>query len=435
MSPSTVLRADLAFTMDHELDVITDPIVVVEDGRITAVRTAEDDADVPPDADVHDLRGHWLLPGFVNAHNHTPMALLRGFADDLPLQTWLEERIWPVEKHLDDDVVYAGALLAAAEMLAGGVTTWADMYFHMDAVAEAVVESGGRARLAPGILAPLGPVTPQIDAAVDFAHRWHRSHGDRLRVDFGPHAPDTVPAVGIRELTQAAQDLGVGVQIHVAETRGELDRAIATWGCSPVAHLADLGALGPHCTIAHAVWIDDEDIRTLADSGTRVVHNARSNMRLASGIAPVADLLVSGVTVGLGTDGAASTSQLTLLEELRSALMLAKVATADATTLDARTALHLATIGGAKALRWDDEIGSLTPGKRADVIALSTERLGLQPVHDPWSTLAHAMQDRDIARVYVSGRLVAVDGVPTGIDLEQLRSMVTAATRRLLDRS
>lgn len=426
----TVILADLALTMDPELGEVVDPAVVVEDGHLVAVQAGR--GGVSRADEVHDLRGHWLLPGFVNAHNHAAMALLRGYADDLPLQTWLDDHIWPVERNLNADIVHAGTLLAAAEMLAGGVTTWADMYFHMDAAAEAVVQAGGRARLAPGILAALGPIEDQIDAAAAFASRWHDAADGRIRVDLGPHAPYTVPPDGLRNVAASARDLGVGIQIHLAETRSELEQAKATWGHSPTRHLADLGVLGADCLVAHAVWLEDEDVLLLAETGTVVVHNARSNMRLASGVAPVPRLLAAGITVGLGTDGAASTSQLTMLEELRAAAMLAKVTTDDPTALDARTTLRMATIDGARALRWDDRIGSLTPGKRADLLAISSARLGLQPVHDVWSTIAHAAQDRDIARVYVDGEVVAEHGVPTRVDLERLRASAAEATRRLV---
>lgn len=432
---TTILRADLALTMDDELGTVAHPEVVVEDGRIAAVRSrgARDTRPgEPADGEVVDLPGRWLLPGFVNAHTHAAMALLRGYADDLPLERWLTERIWPVEAHLDVDHVHAGTMLAAAEMLAGGVTTFADMYLHLDGAAEAVATIGGRAALAPGLLEALGPTDETLAAAAAFVRRWDGAADGRIRADLGPHSVYTCPEPFLREIAAAARDLGARVHIHLSETAAEVRRARERTGATPVQLAADTGILDAGCLAAHAVWVDDADIDLLASSGTGVVHNARSNMKLASGVAPVDALRAAGIPVGLGTDGAASTNQLTVLEEMRAASLLQKVTRDDATVLPAATVLRMATIEAAHAIGWGVQIGSLTPGKRADVVVLRPDRAGTSPVHDPRSTVVYSAQDRDVERVYCDGRLVVDDGRVVTVDVEEVIREADRHARQLV---
>lgn len=424
----TILRADLALTMDDELGTVTDPEIVIEDGTITTVRpragnggadgTGGRDED---DAEVVDLPGRWLLPGFVNAHTHAAMALLRGYADDLPLERWLEDRIWPIEAHLDVDHVRAGTLLAASEMLAGGVTTFADMYIHLDGAAQAVEQVGIRAVLAPGLLEALGPMDETLAAAVDFVRAWDGAADGRISAILGPHGVYTCPDGFLRDIADTARELGVGVHMHLSETREEVERAKERTGATPVQIAADTGILDAGCLAAHCVWVDDTDIRLLADAGAAVAHNARSNMKLASGVAPVGQLRGASIPVALGTDGAASTNQLTMLEELRVANLLQKVSQGDARQLPARAVLRMSTVDGARAVGLGDQVGSLTPGKRADVVVLHPDRAGTSPVHDPYSTVVYSSQDQDVERVYCDGRLVAHEGRVTTVDVEVVR--------------
>lgn len=417
----TILRADLALTMDDDLGTVTDPEVVIEDGTITAVRSQGGGTEPDADTEVVDLTGRWLLPGFVNAHTHAAMSLLRGYADDLPLERWLQDRIWPVEAHMDADHVRAGTLLATVEMLAGGVTTFADMYIHLDGAAQAVEAAGIRAVLAPGLLEALGPVDETLAAAVDFVQRWDGAAEGRITAILGPHGVYTCPDGFLREIADTARDLGVGVHMHLSETRDEVERARERTGATPVAIAADTGILDAGCLAAHCVWVDEHDIRLLAEAGAAVSHNPRSNMKLASGVAPVEALRSAGIAVGLGTDGAASTNQLTMLEELRAASFLQKVSRSDATQLPARTVLRMATLDGARAVGLGDVVGSLSAGKRADVVVLRPDRAGTTPVHDPCSTVVYSAQDQDIERVYCDGRLVAQDGRVTTVDVDEVR--------------
>jgi 5-methylthioadenosine/S-adenosylhomocysteine deaminase len=437
----TVLRAELAVTMDPVLGLVEHPELVIEDGRIVSVTSR---VGSPERADADDAAGHgvvWelqvpdavLLPGFVNAHTHAAMTLLRGYADDLPLRKWLEERIWPAERLIGEEDVYAGTLLACAEMAASGVTTYADMYLYMDGAAEAAEKAGIRTVLAPGIFAALGPVEDTIEEVSALVARWDGRADGRIRAVLGPHAVYTCPPEFLREVAAAARDLGVGVQMHLSETRDEVEEARAQHGASPIQIAAETGILEAGCLAAHCVWIDDADVALLAETGTRVAHNPRSNMKLASGAAPVEQLLAAGVPVGLGTDGAASTNQLTMFEEMRAASLLAKVTRSDPTALAAATVLEMATLGGARAVGLEAEIGSLTPGKRADVVVVRLDRPGLLPLHDPVSTLVYSAQDQDVAWVFCAGEAVAQDGRPLHFEMDAAIDDARRRARRIAD--
>jgi 5-methylthioadenosine/S-adenosylhomocysteine deaminase len=431
---TTVIRAALALTMDPGLGLVHDPVLVIDGGVIRAIGPQAEVTE-PQGASVVDLPDRWLLPGLVNAHTHAPMTLMRGYADDLPLRRWLEERIWPLERHLTDEDVHTGARLACAEMAAAGVTTFSDMYVRMDAVAEAVQAAGSRAVLASGIFEALGTMDEALEAATRFATAWDGAADGRIRTRLAPHAPYTCPPQWMREVAAAAHELGVGTHIHLAETRDEVEEARETWGASPIAVTAEAGVLDRDCVAAHCVWVDDEDIQLLAETGAAVAHCPRSNMKLASGIAPVTRLGERGVTVAIGTDGAASTNQLTMFEEMRHAALLQKVTQRDPTAMPAETVLRMATLDGARALGLADRIGSLTAGKRADLFALRVDRLGVLPAHDPFSTVVYAVQDRDVERVWIDGAEVARDGAPSGLDAERLRAEVDDRVRRLVARA
>jgi 5-methylthioadenosine/S-adenosylhomocysteine deaminase len=438
----TVIRAGVALTMDPDLGVVEEPEITIDAQRIVSVRSRvggdagerSDDADLDEDVWELDLPGRIVLPGFVNAHTHAGMTLLRGYADDMPLKEWLEERIWPAERHVNEEDVHAGTLLAAAEMLAGGVTTFADMYIHMNGAAEAVERAGIRAVLGPGLFSALGPVEESVERVAEFHDRWDGGADGRIRVVFAPHAVYTCTPELLREAADAARERGTGCHIHLSETRFEVESAREEHGMSPIALAAETGVLGTACVAAHCVWVTAEDVRMLREAGAGVAHNPRSNMKLASGIAPVGDLLGAGIPLGLGTDGAASTNQLTMLEEMRTACLLQKVSRQDPTSLPAATVLEMATIGGARALRLDDEIGSLTPGKRADLLTLRLERPGTTPVHDPFSAVVYSAQDQDVEWVFCDGTAVGHDGRPLEFEPEPVLEDVQRRARRIVER-
>ncbi|MBL8310714.1 MAG: TRZ/ATZ family hydrolase [Burkholderiales bacterium] len=391
---------------------IPDGAVLLHGDRIAAVGSrAELVTQAAPDQHLA-LPHHLLAPGLINAHAHSAMALLRGAADDLPLERWLRERIWPMEAELlDEHFVGVGTRLAAAEMLLGGTTTCADMYFHTAAGAQAYLEMGLRAMLAPGILDFPTRYAPDADGyvALALAARDQFAGEPTLSFCLAPHAPYTVGDATFTRVVAFADELGIPIHTHLQETAQEVADSVTQFGERPAARLARLGVLGPSFFAAHGVTLNAEDIALLGKYGASVVHCPSSNLKLASGIAPITDMLRAGVNVALGTDGAASNNRLDLFEEMRLAALLAKVQACDASALNARTAFTLATLNGARALGLSDVTGSLEPGKSADVIALSLDSPGLTPLFDPVSHFVYAASRTDVTHVWVNGRARVVD--------------------------
>lgn len=387
---------------------------------------------------VIEASGMILIPGLVNAHCHAAMTLLRGYADDMTLQPWLEEKIWPVEARLTGEDVYWGTLLACVEMLKAGVTCFADMYFFMDDAARACVDAGIRASLSVGIVAgaPDGSLLPgaeaKLQAALDFCQRWNEAEG-RITAMLGPHAPYTCPPEFLRDVIQAAERHDLAIHIHLSETALEVRRSRETTGKSPVRNMADLGMFERHVLAAHCVHVDAEDIRILAGIRGGVAHNPLSNLKLASGIAPVAEMLEAGVRVGIGTDGAASANSLGMFEEIRLAALLQKGRTGNPTVVPASTAMEMATMGGARVLGLQDRIGSITPGKEADLVLLDVNKARLTPFHDALSLLAYSVQDGDVHTVIVGGRLVVVGGRFIPVDEAEIRSRVQERAKLLVN--
>ncbi len=395
-------------------------------------RRADGDSDAAAglprgEARVVDGRGKLCLPGLVNAHCHAAMTLLRGYADDMLLMPWLTEKIWPLEARLTGEDVYWGTLLACCEMLRAGVTAFADMYFFMDEAARACEEAGIRASLSVGMIgaAPDGSVAPdawdKLGRAADFCRRWEGAAGGRITTMLGPHAPYTCPPAFLRRVGERAAELGVPVHIHLSETREEVERCRAEHGRSPVALAASLGLLEVPLLAAHCVHVDEADMELLAGMRGGVAHNPISNMKLASGVAPVAAMLRAGVPVALGTDGAASTNALGLFEEMRACSLLQKVTTGDPTVVPAARALELATVGGARALGLGDRLGRLAPGRLADLVLLDLAGARLTPLHDPWSLAVYSAQDGDVDTVVVAGRVVVEGGRLLTVDEAEVR--------------
>jgi 5-methylthioadenosine/S-adenosylhomocysteine deaminase len=391
--------------------VLSDHAVIVDGGRIAAIAPSAvaDERYAPRDRAA--LPHHVVIPGLVNAHTHSAMTLLRGIADDVPLKPWLTNHIWPREaRFLSPDFVHDGTLLGAAEMLRSGVTCCNDMYFYPDAAARAYEAAGLRAMIGMPVLDFPTPYAADADAYLQqgFAARDAYKHSPRLTFALAPHAPYTVGNATWRKVVMYAHQLDLPIQTHVAETRAEVDEARASSGLAPLARLAELGATGPGFIAIHAVHLDDADVELLATHGCHVVHCPASNMKLASGVAPVARLRARGINVALGTDGAASNNRLDVLSEMRLATLLAKVTSGDAAALPAADVLQMATLGGARALGLDDTIGSLGVGKQADIVAVDLSGVDHLPVYDPVSHLLHVAQRADVTNVWVAGqRLVA----------------------------
>jgi len=385
--------------------------LIVDAARIVdIVPTVEADARYAPRGHVA-LPQHVLIPGLVNAHTHTAMTLLRGIADDVPLQPWLAEHIWPREgEFLSPEFVHDGTLLGAAEMLRSGVTCCNDMYFYPDAAARAYEAAGLRATIGLPVLDFPTPYAADANAYLHngLAARDAFKRSPRLRFSLAPHAPYTVGDDTWRKIAMYAHQLDLPIQSHVAETRQEVDDARAA-GERPLARLARLGATGPAFVAIHAVHLDAPDFDLLARHGCHVVHCPTSNMKLASGVAPVRELRRRGINVALGTDGAASNNRLDVLGEMRLASLLAKVSSSDAAALPAAEVLRMATLGGALALGLGDEVGSLARGKQADVVAVDLGGVHARPVYDPVSHLVHVAARADVTHAWIAGEAVLVD--------------------------
>ncbi|HTH95071.1 MAG TPA: TRZ/ATZ family hydrolase [Rhodocyclaceae bacterium] len=357
--------------------------------------------------EIVELGEHVLLPGFVNLHAHAAMTLLRGYADDLPLMEWLNDHIWPAEgKHVDDAFVHDGTLLAAAEMLRGGITCCNDMYFFPDATARAFTTAGMRAMLGISVLE--FPTRYASDAddylAKGLAARDQWREEPLLTFSLAPHAPYTVSDKSFERIAMLSNQLDLPVHIHVHEVKSEIDDSIKQYGMRPLHRLAKLGLVNTNLIAVHAVHLDDTDIALLAHNGASVAHNPTSNMKLASGASPVAALLKQKINVGLGTDGAASNNRLDMLQEMRHAALLGKLTANDPAALDAHTLLHMATLGGARAMGLADDIGSLEIGKFADLCAISLQDWTLQPRFDPASHLVYVAGREHVSHVWVGGK-------------------------------
>lgn len=380
--------------------------VAVRDGRILDLLPSDQARQRYRSAQLRTLGDHVLIPGLVNLHAHAAMNLLRGYADDLPLMRWLTERIWPAEqKHVSHDFVRDGTLLACAEMLRGGVTTFSDMYFFPDAAAEAALQAGMRAAL--GVVVLEFPSAWASDAdqylSKGLAVRDRFKHEPLLHFTLAPHAPYTVSDATFERIRTLAEQLSLPIHMHVHETRDEIERSLSEHGVRPLERLHRLGLVGPELIAVHAVHLDEGDIALLARQGASVAHCPTSNMKLASGASPVTALLAAGVNAGLGSDGVASNNRLDLFQEMRHAGLMAKLASGDAAALPAEQLLHMATLGGARALGIEHETGSIRPGKSADLCAISLDEAETRPCYSPLSHLVYAAGREHVTDVWVAG--------------------------------
>lgn len=387
--------------------------IAIQNGRIIARDTHKALRERYPQALLHILPQQILLPGFVNIHTHAAMTLLRGLADDLPLMVWLQEHIWPAEgRFVAPDFVRMGTRLAIAEMLRGGTTCFNDMYFFPQEAADVAEQMGMRMVLGHVIIDFPTTYTRNAEDALRLAasHLTVRSDSPLLRHSIAPHAPYTVSDGPLREAAALAREQGVFLQMHVHETASEVQDAMVREDRRPLRRLHDLGLLDNKFLAVHMTQLDANDLALCKETGLQIAHCPESNLKLASGIAPIATLLEQGQNIGLGTDGAASNNDLDMLGELRTAALLAKGHAGDPTALPAEQALYLATLGGAKALHWDEEIGSLEPGKAADCIAVSLDHPATRPVYDPLSQLVYCASRDQIRSVWVAGIQKIRDG-------------------------
>jgi 5-methylthioadenosine/S-adenosylhomocysteine deaminase len=387
--------------------ILTNHVAVIRNGKILAIAERTDARHQWPSARWIERPDHVLIPGLINAHTHASMALLRGCADDLPLDVWLNEHIWPAESRwVSREFVRDGADLAILEMIRSGTTCFHDMYLFPDEVAAVAAERGIRAVSSIIVLEIPTAWATTVDEYLErglVMHDRYREH-PLVSTSFGPHAPYTVGDPAIKRVVTLANQLDNIVQMHVHETADEVRSAVAATGKRPLARLDELGLLTPLLNAVHMTELDAAEISLLAERGVSVIHCPESNMKLASGICPVSELLAAGVNVAIGTDGAASNNDLDMFGEMRTAALLAKVATRNAACVPAATALEMATINGARALGLDDRIGSLVPGKSADMVCVTLATPACQPVHNALSQLVYSVSREQVTDVWVAGR-------------------------------
>ena len=435
MKYNIIIHNGTIITMNSDSDIIENGVVCIKNDKLVRIESLGNDSVLPKGETVIDAQGGIIMPGLVNTHTHLPMSLFRGLADDLPLSIWLNEHMFPAEsKYISPESVRNGTLLSCAEMLLSGTTTCCDGYFYEDHVASAVSETGMRAILGQGVIDYPAPGIPDpsdnINNAASFIKKWQNT-SPLITPSIFCHSPYTCSESTLKKAKKIADKEATLFQIHVAETKDEFIRIQEEHHTTPVNYLNKIGIIDKNTLLVHAVWLADDDINIIAARGAGVSHNPESNMKLASGIAPVPSLLKAGVTVGLGTDGCASNNNLDLISEMDTAAKLHKVNALDPTLLDAATVLKMATIQGAKALRVDDIIGSLEIGKKADVTVVDSRNPHLIPVYNPVSHIVYAAQGADVRDVIVNGRLLVKDRKLLTIDLENITQKVIELSKSI----
>lgn len=407
--------------------------MTIEDDLITYI--GKEEPLVEDGVQVVDGNRLLFMPGLVNTHGHAAMSLLRGYGDDLALQVWLQEKMWPMEAKFTGEDVYWGTSLSVLEMLKGGTTTFLDMYDHMDRVAEVVELSGIRSVLMRGVigLCPEEVQNHKLAEAISFARNWHGKADGRITTMISPHAPYTCPPDFFVKFVQAAHDLDLPMHTHMSETKREVEQNVVDYGMRPVAHLENLGMFTRPSIVAHGVHLTDEEIEILARHDVGVSHNPGSNLKLASGVARVTDLLKAGVKVSLGTDGAASNNNLDMFEEMRLAALIHKGVSGDPTAVPAPEALRIATEYGAKSIFLND-VGRLAVGMKADFIAIDIDQPHLLPHTDLLSHAVYSASAKDVEHVWVNGKQVVKHGQCVTLDEEAIRRKAQESFDGLLKR-
>lgn len=436
MNFDTLIINGTIITVNDEFEIIENGAVGITGAVIEYVGGASDlPGGSAAAAKTIDAAGGLVMPGLVNIHTHLPMSLFRGLADDLVLDQWLNNHIFPAEqRHLSPDTVKKGARLSCAEMLLSGTTTCCDGYFYESAVADAVKEAGMRGVLGQGVIDFPAPGVPDpkenIGHAAAFARKW-KGRSPLIRPSIFCHSPYTCGKETLISAKQAAKQENVLFQVHIAETRKDPDLAGLEPGMSSVKYLDSLGILDEQTLVVHAVWVDTDDIAILAKRKTKIAHAPESNMKLASGIAPVPAMLDGGLVVGLGTDGCASNNNLDMFSEMSTAARLHKAALGDPTVMDAETVIRMATIDGARAIGLEDRIGSIETGKAADLIVVNTCKPHLFPLYNPHSHIVYAARGADVMHVLIDGRLLVENGGLLYLDAEDIMAAVHAVAREI----
>lgn len=420
-------------TMDSEHKIIENGYIAIEEDKIKYVGDV-----LPSDFIAHmiiDAKGKVVMPGLVNAHTHTPMVLLRSYADDLPLQEWLFDKIFPIEDKLAAEDVYWASMLAVMEMLKSGITCFADMYFHMDEVAKAVSKAGIRANLSRGLQGFDADFDPMEDKRLleneQLFKDWDGEANGRIRVTVAPHSVYTCVPEYLKACVELAQNLETGIHIHVSETEKENQECIEKYGKTPVQHLNDLGVFQLKTLAAHCVHVSEEDMDILKNNHVTVVYNPGSNLKLGSGIAPVKRMLEKGINVALGTDGGSSNNNLNMFEEMHLAALVSKGVEMDPTIMKAHQVLKMAITNGVKALGMEREVGAIQPGMKADLIIVNANKPHFYPMHNVMANLVYSAQAADVETVIVDGKILVDQGEFKTIDYQEVIYNIGKITGRV----
>lgn len=431
----TLIEARWVIPVEPDEQVLEHHTLVVADGRIQALLPTAEAKSRYPNVHTVTLPNHVLIPGLVNAHTHAAMTLLRGLADDLPLMTWLQEHIWPAEgRWVSEEFVRDGSLLAMAEMIRGGTTCFNDMYFFPEVVAETASRVGIRASVG---LIVIDVPTAWASNPDEYLTRGRALHGNLhhplISTMLAPHAPYTVGDDSFTKIRALAEDLSLSVHLHVHETAHEVEESLQRHGQRPLARLDKLGLVSPRLQAVHMTQLTPEEINRIAEAGVGVVHCPESNLKLASGLCPVAELDRAGISVALGTDGAASNNDLDMFGEMRTAALIGKAVAGDPAALPAHRILRMATLHGARALGLGDHIGSLEPGKWADCVAVDLSFPETEPLYHPLSQLVYAAGRHQVSDVWVAGQRVLENRRLTTMDLANLRAEISIWQDRLTE--
>jgi len=426
---SLLIKNATILTMETDKPEFVEADLGVQGNRIVFI------GDIPADfraVTEIDGTGKVVLPGLINSHSHIAMSLMRHYADDLPFWTWLNDRIMPLEHKLTGSDIYAGSMLSIAEMIRSGITAFADMYFFVDDIAQAVSETGIRANLSRGLVFNSLEDISKIDESLEIFRKWNNSNNERIKIDLGPHAPYTCGPEYLKKVSKIAGELDAGIHIHISESRREVEEIYSLYKKSPVEYVRDCGIFENRTYAAHCVKVTDDDIAILAKNNVSVMNNPGSNLKFGNGFAPISKMLNAGINVSLGTDGPASNNNLNMFEEMNLTALVNKAADHSPTSVPAYTALKMATINGAKALGIDNEIGSIKIGKKADIIIIDMEKPHFYPKLDIVSSLIYSAQASDVSSVICDGRLLMRDRELLTLDETKVCIDADAAAKKLI---
>lgn len=431
---NTLIKNAKILTMDGQPEIIENGLIAIKGQEIFYIGKDT----IPQDfsaSNVIDAKGNIVMPGLINAHTHAAMSLLRNYADDVPLEKWLFEKIFPVEDKLNGEYVYWGSMLSIIEMIKSGTTCFADMYFFMEEVARAVEETGIRANLSRGMMTNTEGYDflncERTTETIALYKNWNNKADGRIKVYVAPHSVYTCCPSYLQDTIDLAKELGTGIHIHLLETKVEEMDSLKNFGCTSIEHCDKMGMFGVPTIAAHCVHLSDDDLRIFAEKKIHVAHNPGSNLKLASGIARLPEMLQKGINVAIGTDGPASNNNLDMFEEIRLAALVSKGVRMDAVLINAVEALQMATVNGAKAVGFD-EVGALKVGNKADLIIIDIDEVNYIPQNNLISALAYSSNSRDVTTVMVNGRLLMKDKELLTIDEEKVKALAKEKSRELL---